>query len=145
MVKFIKHFIRYINSGNGDFSQKQFSMRNSESIIEKYGTNMEDARNKLSFELQGSPGLVCFQFFDKGYITIDGIKYESEPYNFSPIVYFGQRMTQCVYNDGIKEEKQCCYVDGIYYVLRDIDMSYDEYIECYSQQNNNSKVKKKIK
>lgn len=146
MDKYTKKYIRYIdNIYNEKLIDRHFPGRDSDFIIAKYGKDSKAAREKLSNELQGCLGLVAFQFFDKEYLVIDGLKYESEPHNHSGFIYFGDIVTISIPENGELVQKKCCKVDGVSYVLRDEDMSYDEYVEKYSKEKDNSKILSKRK
>ena len=146
MDKYTKRYIRYVdNIYSQKFHERHFPGRDSDFIIAKYSEDMKAAREKLSNELQGCLGLVAFQFFDKDYLVIDGLKYESEPHNYSGFIYFGDIVNISIPEEGKLVSKRCCKVDGVSYVLRDEDMSYDEYVEEYNKEKESTKVLSKRK
>lgn len=146
MDRYTKKYIRYVNNiYNEKITDRHFPGRDSAFIIAKYGKDTKAAREKLSTELQGCLGLVAFQFFDKEYLVIDGLKYESEPHNYSGFIYFGDIVNISIPENGKLVEKRCCKVDGVSYVLRDEDMSYDEYVDKYNKEIESAKVLSKRK
>jgi len=141
MDKYTKRYIRYVdNIYNQKLTDRHFPGRDSDFIIAKYGKDTKEAREKLSNELQGCLGLVAIEFFDRDYLVIDGLKYESEPHNFSGFIYFGDIVNISILENDELVLKRCCKVDGVSYVLRDEDMSYDEFVDKYNKEKESTKV-----
>ena len=141
MNKYTKKYIRFVdNVYNEKIIDRHFPGRDSDFIIAKYGKDMKEAREKLSNELQGYLGLVAIKFYDRDYLVIDGLKYESEPHNFSGFIYFGDIVTISIPENDKLVEKRCCKVDGVSYILRDEDMSYDEYVDKYNKEKESIKM-----